>query len=157
MPQLVQVLAPFRVVNQYGLFAVMTISRQELVIEGSADGTYFLAYELQAKPGDPSERPKFVTPHMPRLDWQLWFAALGSLPDAPWVSSLCQRLLEGSPEVLALFQRNPFPKTPPRFVRVTLYNYRFTTQAEHQRTGAWWIRQKLGPFSPVYRPDGYGW
>ncbi len=156
-PELVQVLAPFRVVNRYGLFAVMTTARQELIIEGSADGTHFIAYEFQAKPGDPSERPKFVTPHMPRLDWQLWFAALGSLPDAPWVSSLCQRLLEGAPEVVSLFRQNPFPQTPPRFVRVTLYNYRFTTQAEHQKTGAWWIRQKLGAFSPVYRQDGYGW
>jgi len=132
--------APFASFNNYGLFAVMTTSRPELVIQGSDDGRDWRSYELPHKPGDPARRPDFVAPHQPRLDWQLWFAALGSPGDNPWVLSLCGQLLRGTPEVLALFARNPFPDKPPRYVRVVRYDYTFSTAPERARTGRWWER-----------------
>ncbi len=95
--------------NGYGLFAVMTPSRPEIVVEGSRDGTTWLPYEFKWKPGDPTRRPRFVEPHQPRLDWQMWFAALGTYEDNPWFLSFLRRLLEDSPPVLRLLKTDPFP------------------------------------------------
>jgi len=138
-----RVIAPFNSLNNYGLFAVMTTSRPELIFEGSDDGHDWLAYEFPYKPGDLARRPKVVAPHQPRLDWQLWFAALGSADENPWVLSLCEQLLRGTPDVLALVAHNPFPEHPPHYIRVVRYDYHFTTFAERARTGNWWRRTPL--------------
>jgi hypothetical protein len=137
---------PFRSVNGYGLFRVMTTSRPELVLEGSRDSMHWEPYGFRYKPGDPARRPGFVAPFHPRLDWQLWFAALGSGQSLPWLETLGQRLRAGTPEVLALLGRNPFVTGPPRYVRAVLYNYRFTTPEERRQTGAWWARSPEGTF-----------
>ena len=142
-------MAPFRSFNGYGLFAVMTKSRPEIIIEGSNDGTTWLEYEFKYKPGDLRRRPKFVEPHQPRLDWQMWFAALGKYQYNPWFISFCGRLLEGSPQVLALLERNPFPNAPPRYVRAVVYDYHFTDFSTRRKTGAWWSRERKGDYLPV--------
>jgi hypothetical protein len=142
-------LEPFRSVNNYGLFAVMTTERNEIIVEGSNDGTNWLAYEFKYKPGDVGHRPAFVAPFQPRLDWQMWFAALGSAQQNQWFQNFCERLLQGSPEVLGLLAKNPFPDHPPRLIRAEFYNYRFTSAAERQATGAWWQRELIGEYMPV--------
>src|SRR5438128_1778986 len=138
----------FRIVNGYGLFRVMTKDRREIVIEASADGLDWQPYEFKWKPGDVMRAPGWCAPHQPRLDWQMWFAALGSYPQNPWFVQTVVSLLHGKPEVVALFERNPFPQSPPRYVRATFYRYRFTTAEEHRETGAWWKRQELGEYLP---------
>jgi lipase maturation factor 1 len=140
--------SPFRIVNGYGLFAVMTTRRPEIVVEGSVDGAVWKPYEFRWKPGDVFRRPAFVAPHQPRLDWQMWFAALGSFEEDPWFARFLEKVLEGSPPVLALLARNPFPGAPPRFVRARLWDYRFSEPAERGRTGAWWRRTEIGPYGP---------
>jgi predicted DCC family thiol-disulfide oxidoreductase YuxK len=140
-------LAPFDVANTYGLFSVMTTSRPEIIIEGSNDGLRWLPFEFKYKPGDPRRRPAFIVPHMPRLDWLLWFAALQSPPR--WFLGLLAQLLNGSPEVLALLKTNPFGEHPPRFIRARLYDYRMTDRATQRRTGAWWRRELLGTYVPA--------
>ena len=142
-------LAPFRMVNSYGLFQVMTTRRPEIDIEGSADGVTWKPYVFRWKPGPLDRRPEFVAPHQPRLDWQMWFAALSDFRQEPWFLSLCQRLLEGSKPVLALLSRNPFPGAPPRFVRATVYDYHFTDAATRRATHAWWRREPVGLYCPV--------
>lgn len=144
-----QWLVPFRSLNSYGLFAVMTPSRPEIIVEGSNDGVTWLAYEFKYKAGDLKRRPAFVAPHQPRLDWQMWFAALGRWQDNPWFANVCVRLLQGAPEVLALMEKNPFPEQPPRYVRATVYDYRFTNQVERRRTGDWWRRGNPREYLPV--------
>ncbi len=136
--------------NGYGLFMVMTTERPEIVVEGSDDGATWKPYEFRWKPGDPRRRPRFVAPHQPRLDWQMWFAALGGYSQNEWVGAFLARLLEGSRPVLRLLASNPFPDHPPRYVRAVLYDYRFTDAAEKRATGAWWRRRELGPFAPIY-------
>ena len=138
----------FRIVNGYGLFRVMTKDRREIVIEGSSDGIDWKPYEFKWKPGDVMRTPGWCAPHQPRLDWQMWFAALGSYRQNPWFIQTVISLLDGKPKVAALFERNPFPQSPPRYVRATLYRYRFTTAQEHRQTGAWWKRQELGEYLP---------
>ena len=140
--------SPFRTFNGYGLFAVMTTERREIVVEGSDDGSNWRPYRFKYKPGDVHRQPAFVAPHQPRLDWQMWFAALGDYRENPWFIDLCQRLLQGSPQVLALLARNPFPDHPPRYIRAELYDYRFTTFAERRATGAWWKRERIGEYLP---------
>ncbi|MDX6393755.1 MAG: hypothetical protein QOJ73_4818, partial [Streptosporangiaceae bacterium] len=138
-------LAPLRSMNAYGLFAVMTTERPEIIVEGSEDGETWSPYEFRWKPGDVNRRPRFTTPHLPRLDWQMWFAALA--PDCgsqPWFLAFERRLLEGSPEVLGLLRSNPFPARPPRFLRARLYLYRFTSPGEK----AWWRREAAGLYCP---------
>ncbi|HLL53194.1 MAG TPA: lipase maturation factor family protein, partial [Myxococcaceae bacterium] len=114
----------FASINAYGLFAVMTTERPEIEVEGSLDGVAWRPYLLRYKPGPPGRLPAFVAPHQPRLDWQMWFAALGACESNPWFLRFQARLLEGSRPVLRLLAENPFPEGPPRYVRTTLYQYR---------------------------------
>ena len=140
---------PFRIVNGYGLFRVMTKSRPEIVIEGSADGIDWLPYEFKWKPGAVNEPPHWVAPHQPRLDWQMWFAALGTYRQNPWFVRLTKELLENNPDVTSLLAHNPFPDKPPFLVRSTIYDYRFTSVAERRATGAWWKREERGEYLPA--------
>ena len=147
--------APFGSINPYGLFEQMTTDRPELIVQGSADGIHWVPYEFKWKPGDVKRRPAFCTPHMPRLDWQMWFAALDLYHDNRgdvWLWNFMFRLREGSPSVLKLLARNPFPDHPPRYVRLMVYEYRFTTRAERAASGAWWHRDPVG-IGPTVGPD----
>ena len=139
-----EVVAPLRSINGYGLFRVMTIDRPELVLEGSADGEAWVPYDFRYKPDAVLERPRFVAPLHPRLDWQLWFAALAPAQALPWLETLAERLRAGTPEVLTLLGRNPFPDDPPRYIRAVLYGYRFSTAEERRRSNAWWVRELRG-------------
>jgi hypothetical protein len=131
-------IAPFRTINGYGLFAVMTKERREIIVQGSEDGMAWKAYVFRFKPGDPRRAPAWVAPYMPRLDWQMWFAALGSDEQNPWFVNFLERLLDGSPSVPGLLEENPFPYGPPRFVRALSDRYTFTTMSERALTGNWW-------------------
>ena len=140
-------IAPLRTVNSYGLFASMTTERDEITIEGSNDGRLWLPYGFKWKPGPLNERPKFVAPYQPRLDWQMWFAALGNFRSSPWLQNLFVRLLQGEPAVLGLLKTNPFPDKPPRFIRAQIARYQFTDYDERRRTGNWWIREEPQPYA----------
>jgi hypothetical protein len=141
--------SPFRSVNSYGLFANMTTIRPEIIVEGSDDGVQWKTYDFKYKAGDLKRRPPWVAPHQPRLDWQMWFAALGRYETERWFQSFCARLLEGSPEVLGLLERNPFPVRPPRYVRAVLHRYRFSEASARRDAGVWWTDERLGDYSPV--------
>jgi hypothetical protein len=141
-------LSPFRIVSGYGLFASMTTTRDEIIVEGSNDGTTWLPYEFKWKPGDPARPPGFVEPHMPRLDWQMWFAALSDYRAQPWFQNFMVRLLQGSPEVLALVEKNPFPEAPPRSIRARRFEYHFTDFSQRRATGDWWRREERGIYFP---------
>jgi hypothetical protein len=155
LSQFAALIAPLRIVNGYGLFAVMTTSRPEIVVEGSNDGATWLGYEFKYKPGNVKRCPSWVEPHQPRLDWQMWFAALGNNRNNPWVVSFMLRLLQGSPEVVALLANNPFPKAPPRYLRAQVYEYRFTTWEERRQTDAWWHREPRGTYLPAISLESF--
>ena len=149
-------LEPFRIANRYGLFAVMTRGRWEIEFQGSNDGQNWTPYPFRYKPQDPSKAPGIYAPYQPRLDWNLWFASLGTWRLYPLVISTEERLLSGDRNVLALFAGNPFPGAPPKEVRAVLWQYWFTSLAEKRRTGMWWERKLLGLYAPVLEklPDG---
>jgi uncharacterized membrane protein YphA (DoxX/SURF4 family) len=149
--RLLHTVAPLRSANTYGLFAVMTKTRPEIIIEGSRDGENWQAYEFSWKPGAVGRTPEFIAPYMPRLDWQMWFAALGEYRQNPWLLNTMMRLLEGEPSVLALLETNPFPDAPPRFVRAVLYSYTFATPDQHRNEGLWWNRTMQRLYCPVLR------
>lgn len=140
---------PFFWVNRYGLFAVMTQKRPEIILEGSQDGKLWQPYEFRWKPGLPERRPEFVAPHQPRLDWQMWFAALGNYRSEPWVPVLMKRLMLNTRDVSALLKTNPFAGNPPRYLRAVVYEYHFTSAEERRTTRRWWTRQPLGLYCPV--------
>ena len=127
----------------------MTTLREEIIIEGSADGQNWRPYEFKYKPGDPARAPTFVIPHQPRLDWQMWFAALSSPGRNPWFHNLLIRLLQNKPAVTALFKTNPFPDDAPYAVRALFYEYHFTTPKERRATGHWWKRSLVGEYYPA--------
>jgi predicted DCC family thiol-disulfide oxidoreductase YuxK len=141
---LVSLAAPFGIASSYGLFATMTTLRPEIILEGSNDGTNWREYEFRYKAGQLDRKPPWVAPHQPRLDWQMWFAAFSSYQENIWLLNLMARVLQGSPEPLALLGGNPFPDAPPKFVRAQLYDYRFTTVGSQH----WWTRRYLGPYVP---------
>ncbi len=138
----------FGIVNQYGLFAGMTTTRPEISIEGSNDNIGWQPYVFRDKPGPLNRAPAWVAPMQPRLDWQMWFAALGNYRENPWLIRFMERLLEGAPPVLELIEQNPFPDKPPRYVRAIVYDYRFTTFEERRKTGNWWKRELKGTYFP---------
>jgi hypothetical protein len=152
----VTVLEPFRIANQYGLFAVMTRGRYEIEFQGSTDGQHWVAYPFRCKPQELNQPPRIYAPYQPRFDWNLWFASLGSWREYPIVPNTEMRLLSNDKDVLELFARNPFARDPPRQIRVLLWQYWFTTMAEKRETGMWWRRQLLGLYSPTLErtPDG---
>ncbi|MFL5614924.1 MAG: lipase maturation factor family protein [Gemmatimonadaceae bacterium] len=143
----VRALAPFRIANAYGLFAVMTEARYEIEFQGSRDGTTWMPYPFRYKPQDLNEHPGIYAPYQPRFDWNLWFASLGPWQESPWVVNAQMRLVQGSPSVLKLFRSDPFKGTPPALVRTVIYQYWFTDMATKRKTGAWWRRELIGPFT----------
>ena len=155
--QVVRWQAPFHMANPYGLFSVMTTERFEIVVEGSNDGKTWQAYEFKWKPGDVDRAPAFVAPHQPRLDWQMWFAALAGYKSSPWLVQLMIRLLRGQPEVVALLETNPFQASPPLYMRAMLYKYRFTSPEERESSGAWWKRELKGRFTPYIKLRETAW
>ncbi|MGA9673185.1 MAG: lipase maturation factor family protein [Terracidiphilus sp.] len=152
----VRALEPFRVANQYGLFAVMTRARYEIEFQGSNDGRRWTAYLFHNKPQALNEPPRIYAPYQPRFEWNLWFASLGSWRQNDLVPLTEERLLDNDPDVLALFRANPFPQAPPRYVRAVLWQYWFTSMEEKRRTGSWWKRNLLGLYAPELTrlPDG---
>ncbi len=146
-----QIAQTFYISNSYGLFANMTKSRPEIIIEGSADGTEWKEYEFYYKPGDLNRAPPVIAPLQPRLDWQMWFAALGNFQQNPWLQNLMMRLFQGAPEVLGLMRHNPFPDVPPQYLRARLYSYEFTSPGEILSSGQWWKRSFLREYSPAFR------
>lgn len=141
-------LAPFRLGNRYGLFAVMTTSRPEIVVEGSHDGQEWTRYRFDYKPTDPRRPPRWNAPHQPRLDWQMWFAALGDLDRNAWLLRFAERLLHGSRPVVGLLAHGPDPDDPPSVVRAQLYDYAFTDRETRRRTGRWWETTHVGSYMP---------
>ena len=132
-------------VNTYGAFGSVGRERLELVFEGTrADGPSSAAewreYEFLCKPTGLDRRPCIVTPYHYRLDWLLWFAAMGNVRQYPWAAHLVWKLLENDPVVTGLLKENPFESEPPRFVRVELYRYRFAPLG----SASWWERERLG-------------
>ena len=135
-------IAPLNSINGYGLFRVMTTARPEIVIEVSDDGTVWREQELRWKPGNVTRRPRFIEPHMPRLDWQMWFAALDPFSAQDWLVRLADRLIAGDTTVARLLAPNPLTN-PPRYVRFAYYRYHFTAFSERAKTGGWWTREFL--------------
>ncbi len=150
------VLQPFRIVNNYGLFAIMTRARYEIEFQGSQDLVHWTAYSFRYKPQDPRNRPGIFAPYQPRFDWNLWFASLGTIEENRWIMNTQVRLLENRAPVLRLFAANPFEGHPPNAVRVLVWQYWFSTPQEKITTGVWWDRKLIGRYAPtaVRRSDG---
>lgn len=140
-------IGPLNVVSGYGLFAIMTTNRREIVMEGSYDGVEWQEYEFRYKPGDVMRAPPWNIPHQPRLDWQMWFAALDNPKRLPWFWGFLERLLENEPTVTALLEKNPFADKPPTYVRAQFYDYIFAS-SEDKAKGQWWNRRLLGEYFP---------
>lgn len=144
---------PFHLVNSYGAFGTVGRSRRELVIEGTSAArvtaqTVWREYEFKGKPGAVKRRPRQWAPYHLRLDWLMWFAALSPRYGLPWRDALLQRLLRNDRDTVRLLRHNPFPDIPPHFVRILVYDYRFTTRAERRLDGAWWHRTLVGVYVP---------
>jgi len=144
----ITLLEPFRIANQYGLFAVMTNGRYEIEFQGSDDGQSWTAYPFRYKPQALNEAPRIYAPYQPRFDWNLWFASLTDWRQDDLAPLTEERLLENDKDVLSLFRSNPFPQSPPTYVRAVLWQYWFTTREEKRSTGNWWRREYLGLYAP---------
>ncbi|MFZ0632808.1 MAG: lipase maturation factor family protein [Acidobacteriaceae bacterium] len=152
----IEVLEPFRIANQYGLFAVMTRGRYEIEFQGSNDGKAWTPYPFRHKPQALNQAPGIYAPYQPRFDWNLWFASLTDFQQAEIVPLSEERLLDGDAAVLSLFAGNPFPDAPPKYIRAVLWQYWFTTLAEKHATGNWWRRSLLGLYAPVLTKEPNG-
>jgi len=149
LEKLITVVSPLRSINNYGLFAIMTTERNEITLEGSNDGEHWLPYEFRYKPGDIRKAPQWAMPYQPRLDWQMWFAALGAWRDNQWLMALMLRLLQGEPSIERLLAVNPFPDHPPQFIQASLWTYHFTDFKTKGPNGPWWHREIQGLYCPT--------
>jgi lipase maturation factor 1 len=149
-------LEPFRIANQYGLFANMTHERYEIEFQGSTDGQNWGPYPFRYKPQDVHKAPGIYAPYQPRFEWDLWFASLGHWRNYPWVVQTEERLLLNEPDVLSLFAGNPFAAAPPKKVRAVIWQYWFTDRATKRKEGTWWRRELLGVYAPALErtPEG---
>jgi len=135
--------------SPYGLFAVMTTERREIIIQGSNDGQKWLDYEFKYKPGDPYRMPPQIAPMQPRLDWQMWFAALSPWQQNIWLVNLAMRLLEGDAVVTRHLAYSPYAAQPPKYIRALSYRYQFTNLSELMSTGVYWHRSEPRLYLPV--------
>jgi lipase maturation factor 1 len=142
-------LRPFYLTNRYGLFVRMTTQRREITIEGSHDGEIWEPYGFRFKPSALDHGLGFVAPYQPRLDWQMWFAALGSVRQNPWLPRLMRRLQDESQPVLGLLEENPFPGKAPKFIRAVSHEYQFTTREERESSGHIWTKKNAKTYAPV--------
>ena len=145
---------PLDLVNTYGAFGTVGRERDEIIFEGTDDmlitgDTKWKEYEFKAKPGDPNCQPPFVAPYQPRIDWQIWFAAMSSPAQYPWTLHFVWKLLHNDPGTLSLLADNPFPDAPPHYIRARLYRYRFAPPSDK----AWWKREPIGEWLPVLSTD----
>jgi hypothetical protein len=145
---------PLDLVNTYGAFGTVGRERDEIIFEGTDDlfitgDTKWKEYQFTAKPGDPNRRPPFIAPYQPRIDWQIWFAAMASPAEYPWTLHFIWKLLHNDPGTLSLLASNPFPGAPPHFIRARLYRYRFAPPGDP----AWWKREPIGQWLPALSPD----
>lgn len=160
---------PLHLVNTYGAFGHIGKTRYEIVLKGTYDqhlnaNTQWREYEFNAKPGDITRRPSFISPYHYRLDWQIWFAAMSNYKSNPWLAHFLYKLLQNNQGALSLLAHNPFPEAPPTYIQADLYQYEFTTFADE--TEAWWKRKRLGTWlGPLSATDPalieflthYGW
>src|SRR3954471_3895512 len=154
--QPVTMLEPFRIANQYGLFAVMTRGRYEIEFQGSNDGQNWTAYPFRYKPQALNQPPGIYAPYQPRFDWNLWFASLGTWREYSIVPNTELRLLSNDADVLGLLPAIRFRTRPPKQVRAVLWPHWFTSLVEKWARGNWWRRQLIGPYAPTLelRLDG---
>jgi hypothetical protein len=154
--QPVTLFAPFHMANSYGLFGRMTRDRYEIEFAGSLDGIYWKPYHFRYKPQDPKAPPGIYAPYQPRFEWNLWFASLGDVQHNTWVVDCARKLLDGSPDVLALFRSDPFHGQRPQRIRIVKRRYWFSSPDEHAETGTWWQRSAPEPYGPTLerRPGG---
>lgn len=140
-------LSPFHIACQYGIFAVMTTVRNEIIFEGSHDGKHWKEYDFFYKPSEIDRRPRRISPYQPRIDWQAWFLPLGYYRYDSWFKNFIYHLLVGTPDVLALIRKNPFKEAPPKYVRTVMYEYEFSSWKEKKEKGWWWRRKWVGIFT----------
>ena len=145
---------PLDLVNTYGAFGSVGKERYEIIFEGTDDAlisgdTKWKEYEFTAKAGDPNRRPPFIAPYQPRIDWQIWFAAMASPAHYPWTLHFVWKLLHNDRGTLSLLANNPFPTSPPRYIRARLYRYHFAPIGDP----AWWKREPIGEWLPALSTD----
>jgi hypothetical protein len=150
------IVEPFRIADQYGLFAVMTRGLYQIEFQGSGNGNTWISYPFRYKPQALGEAPRIYAPYQPRFEWNLWFASLGAWRDNAIVPNTEVRLLSNDQDVLSLFAANPFMHAAPRQVRAVLWQYWFTSMSAKRTTGNWWLREFLGLYAPTLEQQSDG-
>ncbi|OBA84714.1 hypothetical protein A5662_04960 [Mycobacteriaceae bacterium 1482268.1] len=138
-------------VNTYGAFGSISRTREEVILEGTSasdpyDETTWVEYDFKGKPGDVRRMPRQWSPYHLRLDWLMWFLSLSPSYAQTWLIALCRGLLTNDEAIIRLLRTNPFPDTPPTYVRATLYRYRFSTAHELRSEHVWWHRERIGEY-----------
>ncbi|MCC8426505.1 lipase maturation factor family protein [Mucilaginibacter sp. UR6-11] len=143
---------PLDLVNTYGAFGSVGQERYNVIFEGTVDDTTgnkarWQPYIYKGLPVLLNKRPPQIAPYQLRLDWQMWFAAMSTAQQYPWTYNLAWKLLHNDADATSLFAVNPFPDKPPRFIRATLYRYKFARPGNPQ--GLVWTREEIGEWLPV--------
>ncbi|MEK7072244.1 MAG: lipase maturation factor family protein, partial [Patescibacteria group bacterium] len=139
----------FYLVNTYGAFGSVGRKRYELVVEGTGEETIdaktkWKEYEFIAKPTNIHRKLPVIAPYQPRIDWQIWFAAMETPSQNPWMFAFIKKLLNNDKNALSLIAKNPFPHKPPKYIRVSHYIYKFAKPGSKSV----WERELIGQWLP---------
>jgi lipase maturation factor 1 len=148
-----QSLGHFHICNPYGLFAVMTKKRGEIVIQGGKQipgelGLEWKEYKFKYKPQDLKSVPMQIAPLQPRLDWQMWFAALSEYKRNPWFIKLVRKLLVNEKDVVNMLKVNPFKDSAPDVIRALYFDYEFNDFQSYLKTKEVWKKTYQGVYLP---------
>ncbi|CDW90774.1 UNKNOWN [Stylonychia lemnae] len=124
-----QLLSNFQIANSYGLFRRMTGvgGRPEIIFYGSDDQQNWKEYAFNYKPGKIDQAPLIVSPHQPRLDWQLWFSALNVFNFQDYyLIHFIYKILNNDTHAKTFFSQNPFPNKAPKYLKIDLFHYHFS-------------------------------
>lgn len=148
----------FKLVNSYGAFGSVGMSRYEPIISVSNDGQDWVEIELPCKPGRVDRRPCFCAPYHYRLDWNIWF--LGLKPHQAmlqqrerWMYVLLQRILADGVQSerpwLDLLDQSAREhlRRPFQYAKVEMYHYKMKRslwntfwRQMNGLEGDWWQR-----------------
>ncbi len=146
----------FRSANGYFLYATFDPVRYQVEFEGSNDGGQtWRTYPFRYIPQREDRVSPFIAPWYARFEATVQILGWNG-KKSPLMPAVAAHLLARNPDVMRLFESDPFPDRPPTLIRMRGYRLTFTDPATHARTGLYWHKEPAGNYLPMLYLDENG-
>ena len=144
----------FRSANAYVPFASFPTAKYEVEFAGSDDGGMtWKPYLFRYKPQRDDRMSPFLAPRFARFETSLQLALYSN---SPVILRVARKLLERNPDVMSLFETDPFPDRPANMIRILVYKFSFTDLPTYRRTGRFWDKHYESDLVPPIYWDASG-